>query len=151
MLYQLVGRAFIYWKKWKFVSEYSQTEQTLIFVTLYYIFIRWKWHYLLVTVTAHFLVTILHGISLPQFPANAPDLLSGIPEMLSNVQVNNAYLLRVNYENQSVVHNFFRLESIFTVKGFKNSNSLIFTLVHQQLNTNVHHCSNWVKRQIIWM
>ena len=52
-----------------------------------------------------------YGISLPQFPANAPDILSaemsGIPEILGNVQVNHAFLLRVNYENQSVVHNFF--------------------------------------------
>ena len=52
---------------------------------------------------------LLHGISLPQFPANAPDLLSaemsGIPEILA--QVNHAFLLQVNYENQSVVHNFF--------------------------------------------
>ena len=33
--------------------------------------------------------------------------MSGIPEILVNVQVNHAFLLRVNYENQSVVHNFF--------------------------------------------
>lgn len=47
----------------------------------------------------------------PLFPANAPDILcaemSGIPEILCNVQVNHAFLLRVNHENQSVVHNFF--------------------------------------------
>ena len=76
---------------------------------------------------------------------NAPDILSvemsGIPEILCNVQVNRAFLLRNYYKKQSVVHNFFD-SNLFSVKGFKNSNSLIFTLLHQQLNTNVHNGSN---------
>ena len=98
-------------RKNKNLFQYSQTEQTVIFVTLYYTFIRWRWHFLLINVTATFPCNHSSWRSLPQFPANAPDILcaemSGIPEILCNVQVNHAFLLRVNYENQSVVHNFF--------------------------------------------
>ena len=95
----------------------------------------------MITITA----TFPCNHSLPQFPANAPDILSaemsGIPEILGNVQVNHAFLLRVNYENQSVVHNFFD-SNLFLLLRFQEFKFAHFYAVHQQLNTNVHHSSN---------
>ena len=74
----LVSRAFIFWEKWKFVFIFSDRTEcfvSLIFVTLHCKFIRWRWHF--IYWQHHFTVTILHGVSSPQFPANATEHIEG--------------------------------------------------------------------------
>ena len=112
--------------------------------------IRWRWNYLLITVLTTFPCNHFHGVSLSQFPANAPDILStemsGTPEILFNVQVNHAFLLRFYYK---VVQNFFEINLSFYCQGFQQFNLFIFTLCMNNQNFNVHLSSNWVKKQII--
>ena len=67
--------------------------------------------------------------------------MSGIPEIVSNVQVNHAFPQRINNENQSVLLNFFEI-NLFLLLRLSRIQFAHFNAVYQQLNIIVHHSLN---------
>ena len=71
--------------------------------------------------------------------------MSGTPEILFNVQVNHAFLLRFYYKKSISSAEFFRNKSIFLLSKVSTIQFVHFYAVHQELSINVHHSSNWIK------